>query len=341
MKSLKDYSLNLTEDQYHALPAWSYSTIARYAKEGFSAIATLHEPFTPTPSMEFGSLFDCLVTDRYNVDNRYVVSDTVPPPAEKNVLDCLSAVTDKPFDLIPDATVARAIETCSYYPKWKYETQLTHLAEYKDYYNARISGKKIVSSADMSDALAMVDSFLGNPYIGSLWNTSSTDEEHLYQLKFTAGIKLPDGRKVSVKCMPDKLVVNHRNKTVQPIDVKTSSAPAYDFAENFVKFRYDIQASLYTTVLRIVLNAHEEYKDYTVLPYVFCDISRSDKQPVSYVYDPMSEDQIDGFSFKDYKYKGWRELLCEILDYEETKAVVPKYILTDEANDLISILNSK
>jgi hypothetical protein len=341
MKSLKDYSLKLTEEQYHAYPAWSYSTISRYAKEGFSSIATIHESVTPTPSMEFGSLFDCLITDADHVSDRYVVLDTVPPPAEKNVLDTLSKMTNKPFDLIPDATIQEAIAQCSYQGRLKYETQLVKLSAYKDYYNTLSEGKKIVSSTDMNDAVAMAGAFLENPYIKSLWTSTSSGIEHLYQLKFAAKAKLTDGRVVSVKCMPDKLVVDHNEKTIQPIDVKTSAMPAYDFVENFVKFRYDIQASLYTNILRIVLNAHDEYKDYTILPYVFCDISRTDMQPVSYVYDPCSEDQIDGFSFKEYKYKGWKELLSEILDYEAAKAVVPKGILTDEANDLISILNSK
>jgi len=341
MKSLKDYSLNISEDQYHAHPAWSYSLIAKYAKEGFSAIPTLHTPMAPTPAMEFGSLFDCLITDADHVNDRYAVSDMVPTPKEKEVLDCLLTKTDKKFDLIPDAIVQAAIEECSYYPKWKYEVQLTHLAEYKEYYDVRKSGKKVVSPSDMADARAMADAFLANPYIQSLFGAKSHSIEHLYQLQLIAKLKTSDGNLVPVKCMLDHVVVDHAAKTIQPVDVKTISQPAYDWAENFIRFRYDIQASVYTSVLKAVLNAHEEYKDYTVLPFVFCAISRIDMQPVSYVYDPCAEDQIDGLSFKEYKYKTWRELLTEIISYEESQAVVPVGISIDDANDIISILNSR
>ena len=54
--------MNLSEQAYHDYPAWSYSLIAKYARNGFSAIATLHDKMKPTPEMEFGSLFDSILT---------------------------------------------------------------------------------------------------------------------------------------------------------------------------------------------------------------------------------------------------------------------------------------
>ena len=150
---------------------------------------------------------------------------------------------------------------------------------------------------------------------------------------------LPDEKEVEVRIMPDLLVVNHKDKTVLPVDLKTSSMPAYDFAQNFIKFRYDLQAELYSDVLRLVLNKIPDYRDYTLLPYLFTDVSRADKVPVTYEYDPSN-----GFSYtkgdKIYEYKGWMELLMEILQYEESEAKVPRYITISGPNDLMSIICS-
>lgn len=340
MKSLRDYSLNISEEEYHAYPAWSYSLIARYAKEGFSSIATIHDPIAATSSMEFGSLFDCIITDGENLDNRYVVSDTTPPPAEKLVYDNLLKKTNEPFAEIPQEMLITAIEDTGYSSKYKkLDTQLSHLNEFSEYYDVRRTGRKAVSREDMEDALQMASNFKSNPFIKKLFG-DPYNTEYIFQLQLVANMNVK-GKKAKVKCMLDAVMVNHEDKTIQPIDIKTSTMPAYDWPENFIKFRYDIQASLYTSVLRTVINAHDEYKDYTILPFVFCDISRTDKQPVSYVYDPCSEDQADGLSFKEYRYKNWRELLAEIIDYEESDATVPSGIVLDDANDLVAILNSR
>lgn len=115
--------------------------------------------------------------------------------------------------------------------------------------------------------------------------------------------------------MFDLLVVNHKEKTIQPVDLKTSSMPAYDFPEHFVKMRYDIQAQLYTHVLQKVIARDYYLNGYTILPFLFTDISRTDKVPVTYEIDLSGS-----FSFskgdKVYQYKGWEELLAEILVYE-------------------------
>lgn len=342
MKSLKDYSLNIPEADYHAYPAWSYSLISRYAKEGFSSIATLHEPFKPTPSMEFGSLVDCLVTYG-DFRNKYTVSECTPPPAEKTLLDYLLTKTNEEFYSIPASVIAEAIETCQYRKNMKYETQYSKIEAQRMYYEERRSGKKIVSREDYNDATQMAEAIRGHALVGQYFGKpgrdNTTNMEYIYQAKFIAKMKIGD-EKVDVKIMPDLLVVDHSSKTVMPFDLKTSSVPAYDFSENFIKFRYDLQASVYTDVLRAVMNNTPEYRDYEISGYTFVDISRVDKVTVAYGYDPKSESQKDGLAFKDYKYKNWRELLAEIIEYERTDAKVPSYINQNEINDLISILNN-
>lgn len=344
MNSLKDYSVNISEEEYHNYPAWSYSTIAKYAKDGFSAMKTLHDRVTPTPSMEFGSLFDAILTHGRQVENEYVVCDITVPDAEKKALDYIASRTDKPHakldELSPD-DLMQYCDECQYQGRWGYDARLKHLLPFSKYYDMKMSGKAIVSKADWDDAIQMATIFRKNPYLSTLFGTKNTkDVEYLYQTKFIEDYVLENsGRTVKVKIMPDLLVVNHKNKTVQPVDLKTSTVPGWGFKENFLKYRYDIQAHVYSDILAIILCKNEDYREYTILPYLFTDISRSDMVPVTYRYPQFDPSQIDGLSFKDYKYKGWEELLDEIITYEETEATVPSYIVTDGPNDLLDILN--
>ena len=347
MKSLKDYSMNLSEAEYHSYPAWSHSLIARYAREGFSSIATIHEPLKPTPAMEFGSLFDSIITRGKATLDEYVVDETVVPPAEKSVFDYLiSQGVSGPFENIKDTVLNIAIDNCpTFASKYKKpETRKAKLLEVSQYYEARRTGKKVVSREDWNDAIEMARNFRNNEYLNKLFGIKNTEDvEYIYQAQFLVTIKDTEMNPFKIKIMPDLLVVNHKEKTIQPVDLKTSAQPAYDFKESFLKFRYDIEAAVYTDVLGIVLSETEEYKDYSILPYLFTDISREDKVPVTYTYDPHSDSQANGFTYtigdKTYTHKPWTTLLGEMISYEEEQAVVPEGIKLDAPNDMMSFIN--
>ena len=344
MKSLRNYSMNISEDAYHAYPAWSHSLIARYAREGFSSIATLHDKFTPNAAMEFGSLFDSIMTRGKQTLEDYYVMDISVPEAERKALDYISTCTTTPWASLDTQYIYDRCQECGYQPNWGKDAKYKHLNPYAEYYNIKKSGKKIVSQKDWDDAMEMMRAFRDNEYLCTIFGTKSTQEiEYLYQLQFCENVVLASGKQVKVKCMPDLLVVNHKDKTVQPVDLKTSGEPGWNFKDQFVRMRYDLEAAVYSDIIHLVLSRAEGYQDYTVLPYLFTDISRSDKIPVTYVYDQLDESQRNGFAFskdgKTYQYKSWMTLLDEILDYEEMEAKVPAYIALDQPNNLLELLN--
>lgn len=344
MKSLRELSLNLPEDIYHADPAWSYSKIARYAKDGFRAIATIHDKFESTPSMEFGSIVDTLVTRPEDFDKEYVVDETSVSPAEKAVYDKLLEKTHVPYESISTADVLTAAQECGYYPKYKDDTKLARLADSSHYYDVRRTGCTPISKQDFEDAYQMADAIYHHKTLKEYFHHKDTDDiEYIYQAQFKLPYMWAEG-KVMMKMMADLLVVNHKDKTIQPIDLKTSSSPAFDFKENFIKFRYDLQAAIYSDMLTIVCRNNKDYNDYKVLPFIFAVVSRSDKLPVAFKYDPYSESQSDGLTYtyngKEYKNKYWRKLFEEILRYEAENAKVPDNIDEDNINDLESLLNN-
>lgn len=289
--------------------------------------------------MEFGSLFDSILTKGKKTLDDYAVADFTVPPAEKGVLDILASTSAfNHFEEIPMEEVINAAESVRYQPNYKPQTRYDRIAKYSDYYDTLKSGKKIVSKKDWDDAVEMARIFRTDPYLKDLFGTKNTEEvEYIYQAQFKTMMTVA-GRDVEVKIMPDLMVVNHREKTIQLVDLKTSSMPAYDFPEHFAKMRYDIQGELYGDVMYKIIKNDDVYRNYTILPYLFTDVSRTDMVPVTWEID-----LINGFYFtkgeKVYDYKGWRELLGEILIYEDNRARVPSYITTDGPNDLVSILS--
>ena len=195
----------------------------------------------------------------------------------------------------------------------------------------------MVSKADWDDAVEMYKVFRNDEYLKKLFGTKDTDDvEYIYQAQFKTTF-IVNGKEVEVKMMADLIVVNHTEKTIQIVDLKTSAMPAYDFSQNFLKYRYDLEAEVYTDVLDKILMEIGGYSDYEILPFLFTDISRVDKVPVTYSYEP-TVGLVYMKGEKTYSYKGWKELLAEILHYEENEAKVPDYITTVGPNDLIEIL---
>ena len=61
-KSIKDIAWNVSEEVYRADNALSYSTLARFNREGFSKLSTLFDKIE-SPSLTFGSAVDTIITD--------------------------------------------------------------------------------------------------------------------------------------------------------------------------------------------------------------------------------------------------------------------------------------
>ena len=72
-KSLKDLALNISEEEYRADPALSYSRLAQFFRQGPRALISNEK--IDTPSLRFGSLVDCVLTASEEFDDRFYVTD--------------------------------------------------------------------------------------------------------------------------------------------------------------------------------------------------------------------------------------------------------------------------
>lgn len=96
MKSIKDIAWNVDEETYRSDPALSYSTLARYEREGFNNLDKLFDRIE-TPSLTFGSAVDSIITGgQEEFDERFMVAEF--PPAPDSIIKIVKALFKKHGD---------------------------------------------------------------------------------------------------------------------------------------------------------------------------------------------------------------------------------------------------
>ena len=342
-KSLKDISLNITEEEYRQMPELSYSTLAKYERGGFSSIKTLFDK-VESPSLLFGSCVDTYITDGIDAFNDRFMVAVFPElkDSETAVIKSIFAITNGlcTWDKVSNDIILQAIDECKFQPNWRPETRLKVIKEKgEEYYNLMVVAKdKTLISQEMYDeVLAAVDALKSSE--ATKWffadNNPFEDVERLYQLKFNAEL---DG--VGYRCMFDELIVDYTNKTIQPIDLKTSYKNEYDFYKSFVEWSYQIQNRLYARILWENIRKDEFFKDFKILPYKDIVVCKTSLNPL--VWDCDFTFAVGTLKFGKNEQIEMRDpevIGKELHYYLENNSIVPKEIDVCGSNDLRTWLN--
>ena len=93
MKSFKDISLDITEEEYRADPALSYSLLAKYERGGFNSIPTLFDK-VESPSLTLGSAVDSIITGgTEEFESRFFIADF--PEISDTIVSIIKWLFDK------------------------------------------------------------------------------------------------------------------------------------------------------------------------------------------------------------------------------------------------------
>lgn len=241
-KSLYDISWKVDEPTYRADLALSYSTLAKYEKEGFKCLSKLFDK-VETPSLTLGSAVDSIITGgQKEFEERFMVADFPQLPDSIVVIvkylfslynkDCLT------LEDIDDNLVIEATEELRYQLNWKPETRARVVKEKGgEYYNLMyLAGDRtILDTSTYNDVCRMVtvlEESKATAYYFSK-NNPFDDVERFYQLKFKGNYE-----KIEYRIMADLLIVDHKNKTITPCDLKTSGKPEWEFPKSFLEWNY-------------------------------------------------------------------------------------------------------
>ena len=280
MKSLKEIALQIDEPTYRKMPELNYSILSRFQSVGFD-INKLQEKLS-SPSLLFGSAIDALLTgSQEEFDKNFMVVEL--PNIPESASNCVKIIWNKYKDTykhlkdIPIDILNTELQFNGFWPNNRYSAQaringffknpvedyyqLNYIAENKSIINTELHTQILQAVNALKTCSATKDYFAEN----NPWDNSI---ERLYQLKFKA-----DLNGVGYRCMMDECVVLHDKKLIIPIDLKTScSCEEKDFYFNFLQWHYQLQARLYSRILRANLDQDEYFKDFKILNYrfIFC-----------------------------------------------------------------------
>ena len=285
MKSLRDISWQVSENGYRADSALSYSTLARYEREGFNNLDKLFDRIE-TPSLTFGSAVDSIITGgQEEFNERFMVAEfpSMPDSIVKIIKSLYKqyAGTYRSLLNIPDSSIIRETEDQNYQMNWKPETRAKVIREKgTDYYNLLfVAGDRCIidiqTYQDVVNAVRVLKESSSTKLYFADDNPFEPDIERLYQLKFKGEF---DG--ITYRNMADLIIVNHKEKWVKPVDLKTSSHTEWDFYKSFVDWNYQIQARLYWAIIRQNMDKDEYFKDFKLLDYDFIVVNKRTLTPL-------------------------------------------------------------
>lgn len=344
-KSLYDISWKVSEPEYRADPALSYSTLARYEREGFNNLDKLFDKIE-SPSLVFGSAVDTLITgSEEDFNAQFMVAELTTPPS-----DTLVIIVKRLFDTfkeeynslvsIPDEDLLNAIEDIQWNNHWLPKTRAKKIKEdCAGYYGLLyLAGDRaIISSTTYSDIINTVDRLKSADSTRFFFEPDNIFDniERLYQLKFKATFN-----DVEYRCMVDELIVDHERKLIIPVDLKTSSKYEWDFHKSFLDWHYFTQARLYWRIIRANLDKDPYFKDFTLVDYKFIVINKRTLTPL--VWNFVNTQSIgelhlgkDGQIVIRDPFTIGEELSKYLLD----KPTVPNGINLDKPNNLEEWIN--
>lgn len=343
---LFDISWQVDEPTYRADEALSYSTIARFAREGFNKLDNLFDKLE-TPSLTFGRAVDALITGGQEAfDKEFMVADF--PPLTESVEKMVKALFDefcttyRTLELIPDSEIIGKTETLKYQLNWKPETRAKVIKEQgSEYYSLMYAanGRTIldtethdqVIAAEM--ALRMSDS---TKFFFAPNNPFNNRYIREYQLKFKATLGGIDYR-----CMADLLLVDHEKMIVYPIDLKTSHKPEWDFFKSFIEWKYDFQARLYWRIIRDNMDRSPVFKDYKLANYKFIVVNKNTLTPLVWEFtDTKKTGTLHYGKDRQIEMRDPEDVGTELYSYLSSRPDVPLGIKKDTHNDLIDWINA-
>lgn len=184
-------------------------------------------------------------------------------------------------------------------------------------------GKKFLLPGQMELILKMYENFKDTPEV-SKWFIARADEfgiERHFQKPIIFSIE-----GIECKALLDCLYIDHVNKKIYPIDLKTTSKNVESFYGSFEKYKYYLQAAFYTEAVRQWVFSETlaaasgfgtDFTGYEIMPFSFavCEKSLYNK-PLMYVCteNTLEKGRTGGVvKGTSKRVKGYEQLIYDML----------------------------
>ena len=343
IKELKDIAWNVPESTYRADPALSYSTLAKYEREGFDKLDKLFEHIS-TPSLTEGSAVDAIITggeEEFNAN--FTVLDINLTDGGKDTCQQLLAIglPFNDFSEIPEEIVSNAAKAAGFWQADKWDKvrykKVLETGNIAEYYNAMLhSNKTILNTETFQQVMAMVRALRESPATAGYFadNDELSPVRRYYQLKFKATFE-----GVKYRIMADLICVDYERKVIFPVDLKTSGKAEWNFEHSFLQWSYMIQSRLYWRCIRANLLKDSYFKEFELMPYRFIVVNKNTLTPLVWEF-PLTKTVGTLVDDEGNEYRDPFEIGKELQGYLNLRPQVPNGI-TMEGVNIINCLKQK
>ena len=241
-------------EDYYTNPAISQSQLKLLLGPDPSIFNTIQEPdlyFEEKKHFIIGDGVDIQLTRPIEEFNqKFHISNLQNKPSD-TIKSIVNQVYDHVKEVYPNIETIQnynnaILDSCNdhnYQPNWKDSTRVAKVVEAWEYWeDLKAAEGKVVLSQEENDLISqIVMSIRTNPTTSKYFETSK-DVEILDQYSIYFNYE-----GIECKALLDRIIVDHKNKTIQPIDFKTMGDQTIYFPKSLRQRRYDIniKSSLY------------------------------------------------------------------------------------------------
>ena len=319
-------------EDYYTNPAISQSQLKLLLGPDPSIFNTIQEPdlyFEEKKHFIIGNGVDIQLTQSLEAFNeKFHVSNIQNKPS-----DTIKSIVNQVYDLVKEEVgsltdkgllrdhTSKIIDSCNdhnYQPNWKTETRVAKVGESWEYWgDLKQAEGKVVLSQEENDLISQIVMSIRTNPTTSKYSETSKDVEILNQLAiyFTYN-------NVDCKALLDRVIIDHKNKTVQPIDFKTMGDQTIYFPKSLRQRKYNIQAAFYTEALKYFIERDDKtLQDYKILPFKF--IVESTVNPGNPLVFTCDEEllKIGKFGRESFRLKGVSSIKLIDMYYGKTDEV--------------------
>lgn len=138
------------------------------------------------------------------------------------------------------------------------------------------------------------------------------------------------------------IIIDHNNKIIHPVDLKTSSHAEWDFPDSFITWCYAIQARLYWNILRANMYKDIYFKDFELDDYRFIVVNKNTLTPLVWKFeDTKKYGKLTYGKNNQIEIPDPFELGRQLSIYLSSRPRVPEGINIDSDNSITKWLNNK
>lgn len=270
-----------------------------------------------------GKIVETLLMEPHRFDEKFYMSACASKPTAK-----MLEFVENLYTLTKDCTNEDGVVTKEFsellrlaYEKSGYKISFERVikdfsgTDNEIYYNeirvVRSRGLINITAEEVATAERIVEELKNNPVTRDIVNLQDSARWMVRNQLQVEGFEV---NKHVMKAMMDKVIIDHKEKTIQVYDLKCVWAVENFYEEYYLYRRAYIQGLIYWLAAHHLVNTFELFKGYTVNhpKFIVCD-STNYYNPLIYAMDEQDMDEaMYGFEYKGRTYPGVSEIIDDL-----------------------------